>query len=250
MIDMEKKEDKGELLDLIREAVQIAMPDLRHYYRMPKKGKIVAAYASDGNYFADVQPLRNDETEDSDEPVISKVEIPVLWGGPDRGVVCPPETGTLCDITYYDGDPNYPRISNFRWQGNNAPKAELKEFVIQLEPGVEIRIDKEKQVITLTPENVNSEAGKNWTIQAGEKATITAGEQVTVKAPLINLVGDVTTCAEDEEICDVRERTHRYHEGSYHLTGPQSIQGDLTVSGTVKASQFEGRVKNCAGCGG
>jgi hypothetical protein len=45
--------------------------------------------------------------------------------------VCPPTVGTLCDITYYDGDPNYPRISNFRWAKNKAPKCELDGFIIQ-----------------------------------------------------------------------------------------------------------------------
>lgn len=111
------------------------MPNLRHYYRVPRKGRVVKVYPSDGSYWLDVQPLRNDDSVDPAEPVISRVEIPVLWGGPDRGIICPPTVGTLCDITYYDGDPNWPRISNFRWAGNRAPACELGALIIQQSPG-------------------------------------------------------------------------------------------------------------------
>lgn len=140
--------EKGNLLDLLRKTLELSMPDLRHYYRVVKKARVVASYATmetGGRYYADVQPLRNDGTEDENEPVVPKVEIPVLWTGPQRGVVCPPMVGTLCDLSYYDGDPHYPTITNFRHAGGDAPAAELNEFVIQLEPGVEIRIDRENR---------------------------------------------------------------------------------------------------------
>jgi hypothetical protein len=124
-----------DFLSLLRRAVELVMPNLRHYYRVPRKGRVVKSYASDGSYWADVQPLRNDDSVDEKEPVISKVEIPVLWGGPERGVVCPPAEGTYCDITYYDGDPHYPRISNFRWAKNGAPSVDLDGFIIQQSAG-------------------------------------------------------------------------------------------------------------------
>lgn len=132
-----------DLKALLKRVFELIMPDLRAYYRITRKAKVVKAYASDGQYWADVQPLRNDESEDPDEPVISKVEIPILWGGPERGVVCPPETGTLCDLEYYDGDPNCPRISNFRWKNNKAPSVGVGEFIIQQAPGIAIKIDKD-----------------------------------------------------------------------------------------------------------
>ena len=56
--------EKGNLLDLLRKTLELAMPDMRHYYRVVKKARVVASYASDGRYYADVQPLRNDGTED------------------------------------------------------------------------------------------------------------------------------------------------------------------------------------------
>ena len=228
------EEDKSDLLDLIRELVEISMPDLRHYLRPVKKGKVVGVYASDGNYYCDVQPLRNDETVDDKEPVIAKVEIPVLWGGPNRGVVCPPVVGVHCDITYYDGDPNYPRVSNFRWHGMKAPKCDLNEFIVQLEPGVSIHIDKQKQIVTLTPENVNTDAGKNWTVKAGDNATIEAGKNATMKAgsvaniiaPIINLCGRIFG-----KSFDGSGPAYAEFEGDVVIKGSQEVKENLTVGG-------------------
>ncbi len=156
---------KGNLMDLLRQVLEMAMPNIRHYYRNTRKAKVVATYpAGGGHYYADVKPLRNDESEDEREPVVPKVEIPTLWGGGGRGLVCPPEVGALCDLSYYDGDPNYPRISNFR--GMNPPDAKPGECVLQLEPGVEIRIDKDKQVVTLT--------SSNWKVNVAGSAEIKA----------------------------------------------------------------------------
>lgn len=226
--------DKGNLLDLLRQALELAMPDMRHYYRVVKKARVVASYASDGRYYADVQPLRNDGTEDEHEPVVPKVEIPVLWAGPQRGVVCPPMVGTLCDLSYYDGDPHYPTITNFRHAGGDAPAAELNEFVIQLEPGVEIRIDREKQVVTLTPQNVKTEAGKNWTIEAGNNAVIKAGKEATLQAgtvsnivaPLINLCG-LIVC----KSFDGKGKGRAEFEGDVVIRGSQEVTENTTTGG-------------------
>ena len=239
---MEERESKRDFIDLIRKVVELAQPDLRSFYRMTRKAKIVGVYASDGQYFADVLPLRNDESVDNAEPVVPRVALPVLWGGPDRGLVCPPTKGTLCDLSFYDGDPNYPFISNIRYGlGQNAPKAELNELVIQLEPGVEIRIDREKQVVTLTPQDVKTEAGKNWTVkagdnaivQAGKNATIEAGETLTLRAPEIVKEGNETARGTGGGLGTVHERDHREHEGSYSLRGPASIAGDVVIAGNL-----------------
>ena len=40
--------EKGNLLDLLRKTLELAMPDMRHYYRVVKKARVVASYASDG----------------------------------------------------------------------------------------------------------------------------------------------------------------------------------------------------------
>lgn len=236
-------EQKSNILDLLRKAIETAMPDLRHYLRPVRKAKVIAVYPSKGGtYYADVQPLRNDESVDENEPIIPKVEIPVLWAGPKRGVVCPPTVGTYCDISFYDGDPNYPRISNFRWHAMDAPEAELNEFVIQLEPGVEIRIDKNKQIITLTPQNIVNNAGSNWTIVAGKNATIkagknvsiqsseissfSAGKQINIVAPLIHLQGRISSTPLNAE-----NDTDVTFTGNVKITGSQVISENSTVQG-------------------
>lgn len=180
------------LIDLLKRAVELAMPNMRHYYRMPRKGLIVKSYASDGSYWADIQPLRNDDSVDESEPVISRVEIPVLWGGPDRGVVCPPTTGTICDITYYDGDPNYPRISNFRWARNKAPACELGAFIIQQGPGVFIKISPEGNIVHKTGVDRVNEIGGDKTETVGGTWNIEVTGSATIKAPQINLDGNVS----------------------------------------------------------
>lgn len=237
---MDEKQGKRDIVGAIRRLVELAMPDLRHYYRMTKKAKVVAVYESSGEYFCDVQPLRNDESADPKEPVVPRVALPVLWGGPDRGVVCPPVTGALCDLSYYDGDPNYPFISNIRWGGGmSAPKAALNEFVIHLENGVEIRIDKEKRVVTLTPQDVRTEAGKGWTVKAGDNATIQAGKEATLQAgsvshiiaPLINLQGRV--------VCKSFDGTGKgkaEFEGDVVIRGNQEVTGDTTTGGSSRVN--------------
>ena len=104
----------------------------------------------------------------------------------------------------------------------NAPHAELNEFVIQLENGVEIRIDKEKRIVTLTPQNVATEAGKGWTVKAGEQAAIQAGNEVSIIAPRINLQGHVVCKSVDG-----------MGQGQAEFVGDVTIRGDQTVTGNT-----------------
>ena len=212
----------------MKRAIEAAMPDLRHYYRMVRKAKIVASYASDGSYYADVQPLRNDESADPNEPVIPHVEIPIFWGGAKRGIVCPPAPGTFCDLSYYDGDPNYPRISNFRWHGNGAPDCELEELVIQQTPGVSITIKKDGSFITISP--------KDWTVEIGGNATIKAAGTLTLEAPEIHKMGNETCTGMGGGIGTTTERAHRTTHGSITLNGPLSVNGNIAVNGDISCS--------------
>lgn len=215
-------------LKMIKRAVELCRPDLRSYYRVTRKAKVVTAYASDGQYFADVQPLRNDESPDPKEPVIPHVEIPILWGGPSRGVVCPPQEGTLCDLSYYDGDPNYPRISNFRWQGNGAPNCGLTELIIQQGPGTSIHIDKSHSIITLSP--------ANWEVRVGGDASITAAGTLTLDAPQIVKRGNESCTGSDGGTGRTTEDAHRTTNGSITVNGPLTVNGGLTVNGDSSVS--------------
>ncbi|BCS54567.1 baseplate assembly protein [Geobacter sp. SVR] len=223
-----------DLKKLLQRAIELVMPNLRHYYRVVRKGRVVKSYASDGFYWADIQPLRNDDSDDPAEPIISRVEIPIMWGGPERGVVCPPAVGTLCDIEYYDGDPNYPRISNFRWQKNKAPNCEQDAFIIQQSPGVFIKITPAGAMIHKT--------GAGWTLEAGGPLTIQASSgsatmsMLTIDAAVL-ITGDLTvvksiTAAQEISdrggsfgtLGDLREdyeqHTHQEHGDGGGETGP------------------------------
>ena len=180
-----------DLKKLLKRVVELVMPNLRHYYRLLRKGLVVKSYASDGSYWVDVQPLRNDDSVDEREPVISRVEIPILWGGPDRGVVCPPAPGTLCDITYYDGDPNYPRISNFRWARNRAPACEVGAFIIQQAPGIFIKITPEGNIVHKTGADLVNETGGDKSETVGGSWGIEVSGDALIKAPQITLDGEV-----------------------------------------------------------
>lgn len=238
-----------DILDVLRKALELAMPDLRHYYRMTRKARVVAVYPSDGSYYADVQPLRNDESPDPKEPIVPKVELPVMWGGPDRGVVCPPVVGVLCDLSYYDGDPNYPRISNIRWQGMNAPVAALNEFVIQLEKGVEIRVDKAKQIIALTPSNWIVQVGGNAEITASGNVTVNAGQHIEQTAPTIYQNGNVVAGGAGGSTGTVTENANRTQTGSLTLNGPLNVNGQVSISGTLSVGGgISGKVNGCSGC--
>ena len=228
------------ILDVLRKAIELAMPDFRHYYRMTRKARVVNAYASDGKYYADVQPLRNDETDDPKEPLIPRVEIPIMWGGPKRGIVCPPAVGTLCDLSYYDGDPNYPRISNFRWQTNGAPECGLNELVIQQTPGVSIRIEKDGSFLTVSPKNWTVEIGGNASIRAGGNATVEAAGSLTLKAPQITEQGNKTSTGYGGGAGESTETGNRRQIGNLTIEGNLSVSGNATISGDAYAGSRSG----------
>jgi uncharacterized protein involved in type VI secretion and phage assembly len=112
--------------------------------------------------------------------VIPKVEIPILWAGDKRGVVCPPTPGMLCDIEYYDGDPDYPRISNFRWPRGKAPSCELDAFIIQQRMVSTSRSPPESDIFTVTAQSIKHTAGVNFEVDASSDVKITAGGKATI----------------------------------------------------------------------
>lgn len=122
--------------DLLRKAIELLAPDLKTFYPTVRKGRIEKVYTTDNSHFyCDVQTLNNDETVDTDKPVIYHVEIPVHFAGPDRGIICQPVEGLICDITFYDGDEDFPAISNFRYTNNKIPgNVHPGELLIQKGP--------------------------------------------------------------------------------------------------------------------
>jgi len=174
------KSKRIDIFQLLKRIVELVKPDLRHYYRIARKGKVVKSYDSNGKYYVDVQPLKNDESVDENEPLIPQVEIPVIWGGIKCGVVCPPKVGTICILEYFDGNPCCPYVSNFLWRNNVAPDAEIGSFVIQKNPGCYIKIDANNNVINVCQGDWVLQAEGNATINIGGDATINVGGDANI----------------------------------------------------------------------
>ena len=185
------------LLSLLRRALELAMPDLRAYYRMTRKAKVVAAYASDGAIMRTCSRSGTTKARTRRSRSFPGWKSLSCGAGPKRGIICPPAAGTLCDLSYYDGDPNYPRISNFRWQGNAAPDCGLDELVIQQTPGVSLKIEKDGSFLTVSPENWTVEVGGNAVIKAEGNATVEAAGTLTLQAPNIIKNGNETCAGKD-----------------------------------------------------
>lgn len=236
------------LLNDIKKAIEVCRPDFRHYYRIVKKARIINTYASNGKYYCDVQPLRNDENIDTNEPVIPKVALPVFWGGNNRGIVCPPCVGVLCDLSYYDGDPNYPFISNIRWDSKNTvPQAGINELVIQLENGVQIKIDNAKNILNITPANYKVEVGEDVKITAkgsasinvGKNAEITASGNITLTAPQIFQNGNVSSGGTGGAKGSILENADRNQNGDFTLNGNITVNGSITAnSSTINGNSY------------
>ncbi len=248
--------DDSNILNLLRRAIEMARPNLRDQYRIVRKAKVVKTYDSDGQYWCDVQPLLNDDSVDAAEPVVTQVEIPILWGGEKRGLVCPPAVGTLCDLSYYDGDPAYPRVSNFRWERNVAPECEIGALIIQKEPGVHIKIDAEKNIIHVTPQNRQNDIGMNkeqtiggdktdevggvWTIHVTGAATVKSDDRITLQAPLIGIEGNMTVGGSGGG-CSLADSCYDWdHKGDIRQDGNHEMTGDLTVNDIYVGTVYYG----------
>jgi hypothetical protein len=213
-----------EVKKLLKAVIEVLAPDLDRYRKPLRKGRVVETYASDGKYYCDVEILLNTDQRDAHEPIIKSVEIPVIWGGVNRGIICPPAVGTYCDIEYYHGDPDYPRISNFRWEGNTAPAAAVDEFIIQQTDGVFIRIKASSDVEVKTPAKVIIDAGGNAEITVGGNADITVIGKTTLTSNLIDLDGAAGSGATGLVVTN---------ECVCPITGAPHIQGSLTVKASV-----------------
>ncbi len=103
---MDEQEGKRDIIGTLRKAIEVAQPNLRSYYRVVRKAKVVASYASDGQYYCDVQPLKNDETADENEPVIPRRGHSGNVGAARSAASSARRQSGRCAIfSYYDGDP-------------------------------------------------------------------------------------------------------------------------------------------------
>jgi len=166
-----EKQDGRKMKVLLKEAIEKCAPDLRRVLAQPRRGQVTAVKKAGGKYVCSVQAVLNDGRPDPAAPVIPDVEIPLIWSGPNRGIVCPPTVGEYCDLGFYDGDSNCPYITNFRPNGQ-APEAELDELFIQHSPGIRFGfqadgtfiIDAPKAVLTIPQIIINGDIQVNGNI--------------------------------------------------------------------------------------
>ena len=177
-----QKPDGRSLKKLLKAAVEAVMPDLRQSMRLPRRAVVTAVKAAGGAYVCSVQAVLNDGRPDPKAPVIPDVEIPVMWAGPNRGVVCPPTVGEFCDLGFYDGDSNSPFITNFRPNGQ-APAAEEGAFMIQ--HGADVRFG-------FKPDGTFVVQASKVEVTATETVIIKGASRITLDAPEIELKGRVT----------------------------------------------------------
>lgn len=181
MAEKKRTPDGRRLKELLKEATEAAAPNLRKTTAAPRRAKVTAVKPAGGTYVCSVQAVLNDGRPDPNAPVIPDVEIPLMWAGPNRGMVCPPTVGEYCDIGFYDGDANSPYITNFRPNGQ-APAAELDSLMIQHSPGIRIGFKPDGTFIVEAP---------RVEVTATEYVEVKGGARITLKAPLIELIGRV-----------------------------------------------------------
>jgi|GEM_PF-1133232 len=181
------KMDGRALKKLLKAAIEAVAPDLRKTMALPRKAKVTAVRAAGGTYVCSVQPVLNDGRPDPDAPVIPDVEIPCIWAGPDRGLICPPTVGEFCDLGFYDGDPNCPFIMSFR--PSSAPVADLDELMIQHSPGVRLGFKADGTVIVEAPK-IEAKATEHIKADA-PLVEVRATARASISAPVIELDGHV-----------------------------------------------------------
>ena len=181
MAEKKQKLDARRLKETFKQAIEAAAPDLRRLMAMPRRGKVTAVKPAGGTYVCSVQPVLANGRPDPDAPVIPDVEIPLMWAGPNRGLVCPPTVGEFCDVGFYDGDSNSPYITNFRPNGQ-APEAELDAFMLQHSPGIRIGFKPDGTFIVEAPK---------VEVTATEYVNVKGGARITLESPLIELKGRV-----------------------------------------------------------
>lgn len=247
MTESAKKTSKGnlaELHSLLKRTVEVTQPDLRRSYRIVHLGEIERTYPSDGTWWADVKVLRNDYTVVEPELVITRVQIPIKWGGkPHRGVVCPPLVGAYCLLEYLDGDNNVPFISDFLWHEKfPTPLAEINEYVTQYDIGIFYKFDPDGNWWVVAPEVheyaeflIEMISGGPIIGRADADIELAAGGDFTATAEGDALVAaaNVTVAAEGAALIEAMAATVRAL--SISLEGPTTVTTTLGVLGMLTA---------------
>lgn len=161
-----------ELKATIKTIILEIFPELQGYH-YPIKGKVVKVHESAGKsnefnnfYSCDIQPLKKDGAIDEGSPVIPDVEIPVIWGGPQRGIYVLPEIGTIVRVGFYYHDPAMPFIDAILGNGYEMPEHLLGSLIIQQTNGIKIEINKQGEILIKSKEKITADSEKLFEVLA------------------------------------------------------------------------------------
>lgn len=165
--------ESSRLMRLLRKTIETLFPWMAGPHHMVVLARVVKVHVAGGKmdefgarYSVDVQPLAPDGSDDSNAPIVPDVELPVLWAGPDRGIYCLPEVGSIVRLGYYYHDPAQPYIDAVTGRGFSCPDHPVGSLIIQHSSGCRIEIDPDKVIRVITPEAVEVKAGKKAVVDA------------------------------------------------------------------------------------
>lgn len=83
--------------------------------------------------------------------------------------------------------------------------------------------------------SVTAEIGKNLSAQVGQNAEVSAGAQITLNAPLIKLLGNLSSAGAGGGAATETKEADTEHTGSYTLNGDLEVAGSIHATGDIIA---------------
>lgn len=88
--------------------------DIRYYldtiYKFPTEAKVIKVYTAKKQYYVDVKELNLDGSES--DVILTKVELPKLWGVALGGLFCIPSKDTIVRVNFKKGNKNFPYVES------------------------------------------------------------------------------------------------------------------------------------------
>ena len=142
------------MVKALRKIINKILPEVRGNYHLPKDGRVVSisdppqdeSTATDSfrpYYAVDVQLLKADGSDDTDQPIIEALPLSVAMAGDDSGQFGFPKVGTWVVIGFRYGSPGHPFILSILTHNLTVPPIEDGEQLWQHSPGSYQKVDKE-----------------------------------------------------------------------------------------------------------
>lgn len=130
-------DDPRELKKVLSALVRAAIPELIQI-ATPIRARVVRIHEGSGKerdespiYCIDAQPLAPDGSDDASWPDLPQIDLPVLWAGPDVGVYCPPDVGSVVRIAFEYGDRSRPFVVGPVGLGSEVPAHPVGTLLIR-----------------------------------------------------------------------------------------------------------------------